>query len=459
MPNPVSQSERKNARPRKNEAAARSMAIILNLARTGQATTRQEIERSSELGRAIVADRLATLGDVGLIDESELGEASGGRAPRIVRFNKDAGRILLATLDQTALGVGLADLEGNLLIEHHEAFDLTSPVEETDLRIASLFDWLIDKSAEDIPVWAISISVPGSVQTAEDETYCYTTPVMLPAWEGYPFGETMISRFSALFWLSSSVETMTMGEAKAGAGVDVRNMLFIKVGKRIEAGMVFDGRLYHGAQGAAGLIGQLPIGPEGQTASLESLAGSERIAKDGYRAAETRDSDMLASILARSGRITAVDVGQSAQMGDAVSTEIISRSGRIIGQVVATLANMLNPSLIVLSGSVAQTNDILLASVREAVYRSSHPLVTRDLRIVSSQMGNSASLVGAAAVAIERLFEAETLRSWVLYGSPLVSPAFQSALEMARKVSREDDGKSADMDAPAPPVSMKVKDA
>ncbi|HSF93034.1 MAG TPA: ROK family protein, partial [Paracoccaceae bacterium] len=236
-------------------------------------------------------------------------------------------------------------------------------------------------------------------------------------------------------------------------------MLFIKVGKRIEAGMVFDGRLYHGAQGAAGLIGQLPIGPEGQTASLESLAGSERIAKDGFRAAETRDSDMLASILARSGRITAVDVGQSAQMGDAVSTEIISRSGRIIGQVVATLANMLNPSLIVLSGSVAQTNDILLASVREAVYRSSHPLVTRDLRIVSSQMGNSASLVGAAAVAIERLFEAETLRSWVLYGSPLVSPAFQSALEMARKVSREDAGKSADMDAPAPPVSMKVKDA
>lgn len=459
MVNSTAQSERNTARPRRAEAAARSMAIILNLARTGQATTRQEIERSSELGRAIVADRLATLGDIGLIDESELGEAHGGRAPRIVRFNRDAGRILLATLDQTALGVGLADLSGNLLIEHHEAFDLTSPVAETDLRIASLFDWLIDKSAEDIPVWGVSISVPGSVQTTGSENHRHPAPVMLPAWEGYPFVESMIERFNAPVWLRSSVETMTMGEAKAGAGVDVRNMLFIKVGKRIEAGMVFEGHLYRGAQGAAGLIGQLPVGSGGQSASLESLAGSERISKDGHRAAETRESDMLASILARSGRITAVDVGQSAQTGDAVSTEIISRSGRIIGQVVASLANMLNPSLIVLSGSVAQTNDILLAAVREAVYRSSHPLVTRDLSIVSSQMGNSASLVGAAAVAIEELFEAEMLRSWVLYGSPLISPAFQSALESARKASREHAETSTDMGLPAPTASMKGSDA
>ena len=90
-------------------------------------TTRQELERKSDLGRAVVADRLTMLADLGLIDESELGTATGGRAPRLVRLAARRGRVLVATLDQTALGVGVADLAGNLLTEHHEEFELTAP--------------------------------------------------------------------------------------------------------------------------------------------------------------------------------------------------------------------------------------------------------------------------------------------------------------------------------------------
>jgi hypothetical protein len=71
-------------------------------------------ERRSELGRAVVADRLAMLTDLGLVDDSELGTATGGRAPRLVRFSARRAGVLVATLDQTAIGVGLADLAGNL---------------------------------------------------------------------------------------------------------------------------------------------------------------------------------------------------------------------------------------------------------------------------------------------------------------------------------------------------------
>ena len=69
-----------------------------------------------------------------------------------------------------------------------------------------------------------------------------------------------------------------------------------------------------------------------------------------------------------------------------------------------TLTNTLNPEVIVLSGSIVQTNDIILASVRESVYGLSHPLVTRDLRMIRSQMRSSAGLVGAARVGAEQLF-------------------------------------------------------
>src|SRR5689334_18264597 len=88
---------RGRGRPRGSETASGSLIEVLNLVRTGQATTRQEIERVGEFGRAVVADRLALLTELGLVDESELGAATGGRAPRLVRFAADRRRVLVAT--------------------------------------------------------------------------------------------------------------------------------------------------------------------------------------------------------------------------------------------------------------------------------------------------------------------------------------------------------------------------
>jgi predicted NBD/HSP70 family sugar kinase len=152
------------------------------------------------------------------------------------------------------------------------------------------------------------------------------------------------------------------------------------------------------------------------------------IQREGIAAASDGRSAILADIQRRGGEITAIEVSQAAQVGDAASVAILAASGHLIGQVVATLANALNPDLIVLSGSIVQTNDILLAAVREAVYGASHPLVTRDLRIIRSQMGSSAGLVGAARVASEALFAPAFLKEWVMQGRPQAHPAFADYL-------------------------------
>jgi predicted NBD/HSP70 family sugar kinase len=235
----------------------------------------------------------------------------------------------------------------------------------------------------------------------------------------------MLTRsFGTPIWMRSSVDTMTMGELHAGTGKGVSSMLFVKVGRRIGAGIVSEGRLYRGALGATGLIGAIPVHSGDRTGSLDALAGSDMILREGRLAAETERSPFLADHLRRGSEITAIDVAQAAQMGDEACAEILTTSGRLIGQVVATLTNTLNPEVIILSGSIVQTNDIILAAVREAVYGSSHPLVTRDLRIIRSQMGSSAGLVGAARVGAELLFAPGFLKDWVMQGSPLLHPGF-----------------------------------
>ena len=95
----------------RSKPEARSLATILTLIRSGAATTRLDIEREAELGRAVVADRLATLERLGLVVEGELGPAIGGRAPRNMRFCAKAGASLAAHVDRESLAVGLADLE------------------------------------------------------------------------------------------------------------------------------------------------------------------------------------------------------------------------------------------------------------------------------------------------------------------------------------------------------------
>lgn len=442
---------RGKGRPRTVETAAPTLVDLLNLVRSEVATTRQELERRSDLGRAIVADRLTLLGELGLIDESELGTATGGRAPRLVRFAGRRAAILVATLDQTAIGVGVADLKGNLLTEHHEAADLSAPPAQLTDRLAALFRWSLDRHAASQGVWGISLSVPGAVQSGADGTFLTTTPPIMPAWEGFPLVETLTRSFGVPVWIRSSVETMTMGELHAGAGLGQRTMLFVKIGSRIGAGIVFDGQLYRGAQGAAGLIGSLPVTSGGVTAALDRLAGSDMIQREGIHAASEGRSPLLADTLARGGEITAIEVAQAAQLGDAAAVGILAKSGHLIGQVVATLANALNPDLIVLSGSLVQTNDILLAAVREAVYGASHPLVTRDLRIIRSQMGSSAGLVGAARVASEALFAPSFLKDWVMQGSPLLHPAFSDYLD---KLARATIAAPAPQPPPADPYAQ-----
>lgn len=429
---------RGKGRPRIVDTAAPSLADILNLVRNEGATTRQEIERTSEFSRAVVADRLGTLTELGLIDETESGVASGGRAPRLVRFVAERGRVLVATLDQTALGVGIADLSGRLLMEHHEAADLTAPAVTLCDRLITLFGWILDRQAAGLQLWGISLSVPGTVPGTvpgiADTHFLDHTPPILPSWEGSGFVETLIQRFNVPVWMRSSVETMTMGELFAGAGIGLQTMLFVKVGKRIGAGLVIDGRLYRGAQGATGLIGALPVQGADRIGTLDAMAGSEMIAQEGRAAAERGSSPVLADILRRGAEVSALEVAHAAQMGDAAASEILSQSGRLIGQVVATLANTLNPQIIVLSGTIAQTNDIVLAAVREAVYGASHPLVTRDLRILRSQLGASAGLAGAAMVATEAIFANAFLRDWVLQGTPVAHPAF---VQLAARINTQ----------------------
>jgi predicted NBD/HSP70 family sugar kinase len=433
-------------RPTTLESGGASLAAILGLIRFSAATTRLDIEREAELSRAVVADRLATLERLGLVTEGELGPAVGGRAPRHMRFRAEVGAVLVASIDRVSLAVALADLSGALLVEHHEAVDLALGPEAILERLTTLFIWLLDERGGRERVWATGIALPDVAlfDANESGAFSFAALDVLQAWRRFDFEAELSLRFRAPCWLRSNTQMMTLGELKAGAGEGARDMLCVRVDRSISAGLVSGGRLHTGAQGFAGLIGHAPTGEGGDVichcgarGCLEVVASGDAIAREALAAAREGRSRYLAEMCERQGDVTANDVSHGAQLGDALCAELLARCGRLVGECLAPLVNLLNPDVIALAGVLAHSGEILLASVREAVYRRSHPLVTRDLRIVRSQLGGSAELVGAARAVLDEVFAPSRAREWIPFGTPRRQPSFEAFLAEAKSRNRK----------------------
>jgi hypothetical protein len=118
-----------------------------------------------------------------------------------------------------------------------------------------------------------------------------------------------------------------------------------------------------------------------------------------------------------------------------VSLELLATSGRLIGTTLATLVNAMNPSLVVVGGGVAQAGEILLAAMREALYRHSRSVATEDLSIVLAEMGKTASLVGGALAVVDQLLAQDYLAEWIDQGSP-VWEASDGRAELAPSIVR-----------------------
>ncbi len=412
-----------------------SLATVLDLVRSGTARTRPELGRRSGLGRTVVTQRVNQLTACGLLEEGALGPSSGGRAPRELRFRARAGVILAAELGATGISVGVTDLTGTVLAEHTESLDIATGPDAVLGRVEEVFDELLGQvrtelADPDLAVWGVGIGLPGPVEFATGRP---SAPPIMPGWDGYPVRDRLADRYDTPVWVDNEVNAMALGELRAGSARGQRDILYVKIGTGIGAGLVSGGTLHRGSQGCAGDIGHAAASDEddvvcrcGNTGCLEAYAGGAALARDGLAAAKEGRSRFLADVLASTGTVTAADISRAAQSGDRTSVELLTRAGRLIGNLLATLVSFYNPALVIIGGGVSRAGDLLLATVRETVYRRSLPLATRELRITRSTLSNRAGLVGAAFMAIDELFAPERLARWVDRGCPAGDPALVS---------------------------------
>jgi glucokinase-like ROK family protein len=401
-----------------------ALVTVLDLVRSSTAVTRPELSRQSGLGRTVVTQRVDQLLQHGLIEEAGLGSSTGGRAPRELRFRAGAGHVLVGQFGATSLTVGLTDLAARVVEQHEEPLDIAVGPQPALDRLEELFTQLLDAvDHPDTPVWGIGVGLPGPVEFASGRP---VAPPIMPGWDGYRVRDRLAARYDVPVWVDNEVNLMALGEWRGGVARSEQDVVYIKVGTGIGAGLISGGRLHRGAKGCAGDIGHVAVLDDppvvcrcGHIGCLEALAGGAALAREGTAAAKNGRSPYLADLLANGRTIEAVDVGRGASHGDPASVELLQQSGRLVGDTLAGIVNFYNPALIVVGGGVAAAGDRWLATIRESVYRRSLPLATRDLRIIRSPLDHQAGLMGGAFMVVDELFSRERLGRWIGLGSPV----------------------------------------
>jgi glucokinase-like ROK family protein len=403
------------------------LVTVLDLIRCGRARSRPELVRVSGMGRGAVTQRVAELLDSGLLIESELGRSTGGRPPRELAVRADAGLVLVAPLGATHVAVGVTDLTGRLIDFIEEPAVIAAGPDRTLHRLEELIDELLARTTvPHVPLYGIGVGLPGPVEFASGTP---VSPPIMPGWDGYPVRARLSERYDVPVWVDNDVNLMALGELRVGAAQNEQDVIFVKIGTGIGAGLISSGRLHRGTQGAAGDIGHTTVDAAsavvcrcGNVGCLEALAGGAALSRDGTAAAADGRSPFLREVLRGGQPITASAVAAAAQHGDPVAVELLGRSGRLVGETVATLVNFFNPSLVLVGGGVALAGDVMLAAVRQAVYRRSLPLATRELRIHRSTLSPDPGLPGAAHMVLDELFSRERLGRWLPAGSPAGLP-------------------------------------
>lgn len=397
-----------------------SLLRIVNMVRRGEATTRPEIGRVTGLGRGVVTQRVDQAIEMGFLEDGEFGPSSGGRAPRTLRFRSERGRIIVCALGALHIHVGITALEGDVVDQMHRTWDISrGPAESID-AVMAMIDELLARNPE-TPVWAVTVGVPGPVDFHSGRP---VAPPIMPGWNGFNVRRRFEERFEAPVWVDNDVNLLAFSE-RARRADPFLDLIYVKVGSGIGAGLLSQGHVHRGSNGAAGDIGHVRVRDSeeqcrcGKIGCLEAVASGWAIVRDAEAAIADGATGSLAKAVQAGEQLTPEHVSRGATDGDALAISLIQRSARVIGESIATLVNVFNPGVIVIGGAMASAGEVFLAEVRQRVYELSLPLATRDLSIVNSANDVREPLRGGAELAREQLFDV-TFPRWFAGGRPTI---------------------------------------
>ena len=361
--------------------------LVLRALHDHSPLSRADLARLTGLTRTSVSDLVGTLIDDGLIEEVGRGRSSGGKSPILLRVAPDGRHLIGLDLGEAQFSGAVVNLQ-----RRHPALHPPAPRRAERRAAVELVFELVDALRADdrSPLLGIGIGAPGVIDTRSG-TVRWSVNL---DWAELRLGPLLEERYGVPVVVANDSHAAALAELTFFRRPRPNNLIVIKVGRGVGAGIILNGQLFQGDGYGAGEFGHVSIGrrrgavPLRAEGCLETMT-SMRALVDAARAVEpsiTDEAGLVAAFLA----------------GVAGIRRIVLDAARQLGSAVGWLIGVLNVRHVLLVGPVAAFGDDWLAEVQRTARSSVLALLARDTQIEFGHVHDDVVVLGASALLMEQ---------------------------------------------------------
>jgi len=301
-------------------------------------------------------------------------------------------------LGGTNTKIGLVDEDGNIIFTTIVKTDSMEGFEKTIQRLSKILLQQVksfDLNFDDVQ--SVGVGVPGPVLNSR----------VVKFWANFPWknGIDLALEFEKNLGkpvkADNDVNVITLGEMWKGSAQGYKNVLGLAIGTGIGGGIIVDGKLVSGENGAGGEVGHIKVERDGklcgcgQKGCWEAYASATGLIREAQsRLAVNKTNGLYEQVIGRD--LEAKDIFDVAKEGDAFALDLVDYEADYIALGIGNLLNVLDPEIVVVGGGVSLAGDILFDKVKERLKKYAFPSTTENLKIVVASLGNDAGILGAA---------------------------------------------------------------
>ncbi len=249
-------------------------------------------------------------------------------------------------------------------------------------------------------VVAVGVGAPGVIHA---ERGVVVKSPNFPDWNNLPLKQELEAAAGVPVFIENDANVAALGEQWLGAAHGINSVIFLTLGTGVGGGIVLNGRIWQGADGMAGEVGHMTIIPDGRkcgcgnTGCLEMYASSRGIVMSYQEGLTGRPGPRHAQ------SVTSAEIYEAAHGGDPLALKVMEEMGRYLGIGIANLINIFNPEMVVIGGGVKDAWTLFINATRAEIRKRAFEYPAERTRIVPSMLGDDAGMVGAAAVAFQKI--------------------------------------------------------
>ena len=374
--------------------------ILQQMRHLGPASCTQ-LAKKTHLSKATVSRILSQMIDEGLIEEVRTSKSGVGRPNVLLQLAARARHAVGIELTSNYARISLTDINAHPLKQRIQPL-YNQDVEQTVIQLAMVVKELA-RGLSQTQLAGVGIAVPGMVDSKRG-----IVSMELPSgWQDVPLVEHLEEFTGLPVSVINQAQAAAWGEKWNGKDQSISDLLYIRLGTVVDAGLVINGHLHSGKTLTAGAIGHMTLDPGGVECScgnhgcLNTVASTPAIlASTRALIKDERTSLMMGMVDGNPSLLTLDHLMQAVHAGDDLAIRVVNATGRAVGVIVASLFNLLNLEKVILGGPFSAAGNALLFPLQDEVSRRALPSVMVYGRIELSGLGADAASIGAASLVL-----------------------------------------------------------